>query len=184
MGIFSSEYRFRLDGKDWCVHMGTRYKGWKYTVTLDGKKVADISQNDKSVVALLRGTKFNFVDEGRTYELRIAPVSALDYGVHVYRDGALIYRYHDRDFTILPKQEKFYGKIDKYIGLGGDDRAIWKQILEGALTGTAIGVLSALMLTVLETKGIIASVSDYKSWVIGLIIAFIIFMPARLRFIK
>lgn len=184
VGIFSSKYKFHLDGKDWCVHMRSRLNGWKYTVTTHGDVVADFRQKDESCVSLLKGTTFDVFVSGQTYHFKIAPVSPWDYGVHVYREGALIYRHKDRDFTTLPKHEKLFGAIDKLDHKKGEDRPFWKLFLEALIYGAILGLLGWFLETYLQSSGMISSHANITPWVVGFGVIFIAFLPSKFRLIK
>jgi|GEM_PF-4222692 len=184
MGIFSSKYKFQLDGKDWCVHMRTGLSGWKYTVTIDTETVSDVYQKSKNSVELLRGIKLNISDNGCEYILDISPVSAWDYGVHVYRGDELIYRHKDRDFTRFPRLEKLFSKIDNLEPIIVDDRPFWKQLLEGLVIGFGIGAAGAVIEAYLKARDIISPQSDFTSFIIVLAMVVVVFRPQKFRLIK
>ena len=184
MGVFSSKYRFHLDGKDWCIHMRVGWYGWKCTATIDKTVIADLNSKGESCVSMLRGTTFDVVAGGREYEVQLAPVSVWDYGVHVYRDDKFIYRHKDRNFISLRKHEKFFGKIDDLENMRGGTRPFWKQFVEALIYGLAIGVTGSVVQNYLEAKNVISSGIDLTPWLIVFAMLFILFLPAKLRLIK
>lgn len=184
MGVFSRKYKFHLNGKDWCVHLQPHWYSRSFMVTIDGLTVANIHQNISKFVAVLRCTKLNVLDDGHSYDLEIAPVSAWNYGVHVYRDGALIHRYKDRDFVTLTKHEKFSEKLDRMEHIIADDRPFWKIMTEGFIIGIFIYTICALALNFMEAKNIIDSAGKYTPLIIVLVMVFVLFRPTKLRLFK
>ena len=188
MGVLWSKYCFRLYDADWWVRVGSTTKGLSYKVKIEGQLVLD-EKPDQTSEEIISPQTFNVTHNGRTYELKIGPVSAFDCTVHVYSDGKLIYRHKDRDFVTLHRTEKAFKKMDKGIAWletfdTRDPRPFWKVILEVCLIGMAIGTAYALLSNNLEDRfgWEIGRLGFWPAAIIGVCIA--MFWPARLRFIR
>ena len=188
MGIFASKYRFKLNGSDWWVRVAVTSVGLSYKVKVDGDLLF-AEKREQTSEEILTPQTFQINHDHQLYALEIGPVSALGYGVHVYKDNQLIYRYKDRDFVRLKRHEKVFGKFDKINALlekwgEKDTRPFWKTFLEACLIGGLVGLIYAsIRIFIAQIGG-----PDFGSlgiWPIAILCgSAALFLPAKLRFIR
>ena len=188
MGILSSKYCFRIHGSDWRVRVGGTLKGLSYKVKVDDQLLLD-ERPDQTSHDIITPQTFHVNHQGRTYTLKVGPVSSLDCTVHVYFEDEIIYRHKDLEFVKLHRTERAFNKMDEGTAwlekLGTKDkRSFWKVFLETCIIGTAAGILYAgISITSRETGG--PDFENFGLWpviIIGILITFA--WPQKLQFIK
>lgn len=91
-----------------------KHDTYTYTVAIDGEVVKQHVIGGP-YAHFTEVQTFLFTHDGLSYRVDFAPISIWSYGVHVYRDGALRYKYKGRDFVAEPRLKRFLSWMDRII---------------------------------------------------------------------
>ena len=180
--------RFEDAGRRWRVRSGVPVGGKPGVavvdqIVIDGETVLRREHVGDDVLAI-RTRAVAFRHDGHDYRPEIGPISLWRSGVHLYRDGQLVYRHRDRDFVELPRCEALFAYLDRLDGEEDDDpRAWWKDYAEILLIGGAAGIGAGLTEHWLSRRGIEPPV-DIGTAMIVLVVLFAVFRPKSWRFIR
>jgi len=161
--------------------MRYRLSGYRYSITVDGKTLFD-QKRKQNTYEMITTQSFDIEHLGRPYRVIISPTSLWKFGIHIYQNKNLVYRYKDRDFKKLPRLEAFCKKVDSQTI--SDDRPFWKVFVEAIIVGFVFGILWAKIQNYLEAENIIKVETVSTGWVILAAVLLITFWPSKLRFIR